>query len=351
MKYLQNNSTDPHFNMAFDEFCLEHLKADEPVFYLWQNRPSVIIGLNQSAYAEVNLPYLQEKGILLARRVTGGGAVYHDLQNLNYTITGRIRDLEALWAEEGTSPGAFARIGSRSDAEGDVSSSAYVETMARALRALGVPAELSGRNDILVEGRKCSGYAKRMSKDRIMIHGTLMYDVDIDTLTKALAVPGSKLSAAGVASVRSRVANLKDYLPQFPDIQAFKNALQELLAGDDEEICLTDDQLAQIEADAAAKFRTWEWNCGHSPAASFRVRRKVACGTVEAAFSLKNGRIDGLRFSGDFLGNLPPDEIEKTLLDCRYTREDILNALKDVNVGACFDALSPEELTDLLLEG
>ena len=127
MKYLQNNSTDPHFNMAFDEFCLEHLKADEPVFYLWQNRPSVIIGLNQSAYAEVNLPYLQEKGIVLARRVTGGGAVYHDLQNLNYTITGRIRDLEALWAEEGTSPGAFARIGSRSDAEEDVSASAPKE--------------------------------------------------------------------------------------------------------------------------------------------------------------------------------------------------------------------------------
>ena len=141
MKYLQNNSTDPHFNMAFDEFCLEHLKADEPVFYLWQNRPSVIIGLNQSAYAEVNLPYLQEKGIVLARRVTGGGAVYHDLQNLNYTITGRICDLETDYP-------------------------AYVETMARALRSLGVPAELSGRNDILVDGRKCSGYAKRMSKDR-----------------------------------------------------------------------------------------------------------------------------------------------------------------------------------------
>jgi lipoate-protein ligase A len=326
MKYLQNNSTDPHFNMAFDEFCLEHLKADEPVFYLWQNRPSVIIGLNQSAYAEVNLPYLQEKGILLARRVTGGGAVYHDLQNLNYTITGRIRDLESDYP-------------------------AYVETMAQALRSLGVPAELSGRNDILVEGRKCSGYAKRMYKDRLMIHGTLMYDVDIDTLTKALAVPGSKLSAAGVASVRSRVANLKDYLPQFPDIQAFKNALQELLAGGDEEICLTDDQLAQIEADAASKFRTWEWNCGHSPAASFQVRKKVSCGTIEAAFSLKGGCIDGLRFSGDFLGNLPPDGIEKKLQACRYTREDILNVLRDAPVRACFDSLSPEELTDLLLGG
>ena len=353
MKYIQNNSTDPHFNMAFDEFCLEHLKADEPVFYLWQNRPSVIIGLNQSAYAEVNLPYLQEKGILLARRVTGGGAVYHDLQNLNYSITGRIKDLEALCfeAEVGTSSGAFARIGSRSDAEEDVSASAYVETMARALRALGVPAELSGRNDILVDGRKCSGYAKRMSKDRIMIHGTLMYDVDIDTLTKALAVPGSKLSAAGVSSVRSRVANLKDYLPQFPDIKAFQEALQRLLAGDDEEIRLTDEQLAQIEADAAAKFRTWEWNYGHSPSASFQVRHKFSCGTVEAAFSLRNGCIDGLRFSGDFLGNLPPDSIERALQDCRYTREDIRDVLQRVKVGECFDALSGEELADFLLGG
>ena len=324
MKYLQNSSLDPHFNMAFDEFCLEQLKADEPVFYLWQNRPSVIIGLNQSAYAEVNLPYLREKGIVLARRVTGGGAVYHDLQNLNYTITGRIRDLETDYP-------------------------AYVETMARALRQLGVPAEVSGRNDILVDGRKCSGYAKRVSKDRLMIHGTLMYDVDIDTLTQVLATPGSKLSAAGVSSVRSRVANLKGYLPQFEDIQAFQAALQALLAGDDEEIRLTDAQIAQIEADAAAKFRTWAWIYGHSPVAAFRVGKKFACGRVEVAFSLKAGCIDGLRFSGDFLGNLPPDRIADALQGCRYTREDLLDTLRNQPVGDCFDSLTPDELTSFLL--
>ena len=325
MKYLSNSSTDPHFNMAFDEFCLEQLKADEPVFYLWQNRPSVIIGLNQSAYAEVNLPYLQEKGIVLARRVTGGGAVYHDLQNLNYTITGRIRDLETDYP-------------------------AYVETMARALRALGVPAEVSGRNDILVDGRKCSGYAKRVSKDRLMIHGTLMYDVDIDTLTEVLATPGSKLSAAGVSSVRSRVANLKEYLPQFKDIHAFQAALQALLAGDDEEIRLTDAQIAQIEADAAAKYRTWEWIYGHSPVAAFRVGKKFACGRVEASFSLKAGCIDGLRFSGDFLGNLPPDCIAEALQGCRFTREAIEDVLRKEPVENCFDRLSAEELSDLLLD-
>ena len=325
MKYLQNSSTDPHFNMAFDEFCLEQLKADEPVFYLWQNRPSVIIGLNQSAYAEVNLPYLREKGIVLARRVTGGGAVYHDLQNLNYTITGRIRDLETDYP-------------------------AYVDTMARALRQLGVPAEVSGRNDILVEGRKCSGYAKRVSKDRLMIHGTLMYDVDIDTLTRVLDTPGSKLSAAGVSSVRSRVANLKAYLPQFDGIHAFQAALQAILAGNDGEIVLCETQIAQIEADADKKYRTWEWIYGHSPVAAFQVRRKFACGNVEAAFSLKAGCIDGLRFSGDFLGNLPPDRIADALQGCRYTREAIADTLSKEPVENCFDRLSVAELADLLLD-
>ena len=325
MKYLRNPSTDPHFNMAFDEFCLENLKADEPVFYLWRNRPSVIIGLNQSAYAEVNLKYLEEKGIVLARRVTGGGAVYHDLQNLNYTITGRIRDLEKDYP-------------------------AYLETMLRALRTLGVPAQLSGRNDILVDGRKCSGYAKRVSRDRLMIHGTLMYDVDIDTLTEVLAVPGSKLSAAGVASVKSRVANLKEWLPQFSDIQELQAALRCLMADGDGELLLTPDQLAQIEADAAAKFRTWEWNYGRSPAAGFRIRRKFSCGSVEAAFSIKGGCIEGLRFSGDFLGNLAPDRIEKALEGCRYTREAIIEVLQQEPVEDCFDRLSAVELTALLLD-
>ena len=221
--------------------------------------------------------------------------------------------------------------------------------MARALRALGVPAEVSGRNDILVDGRKCSGYAKRMSKNRLMIHGTLMYDVDIDTLTEVLAAPGSKLSAAGVSSVRSRVANLKEYLPQFKDIYAFQEALQALLAGDDGEIRLTEAQIARIEAEADAKYRTWEWIYGHSPAAAFRKTKKFACGHVEAAFSLKGGCIDGLHFSGDFLGNLPADRIADALQGCRYTREAMGAALGKAHVEDCFDAMTSYELTSFLL--
>jgi len=273
----------------------------------------------------VDIPYMEAHDILLARRVTGGGAVYHDLQNLNYTITGRIRDLETDYP-------------------------AYLETMVRALRKLGVSAELSGRNDILVDGRKCSGYAKRVYKDRLMIHGTLMYDVDIDTLTKVLSVPGSKLSAAGVESVRSRVANLKDYLPQFGDIHAFQAALQDLLSDGESELPLSPSQLNEIESDAATKFRTWEWNYGRSPAAAFQVRRKFSCGTVEASFSLMHGRLSGLRFGGDFLGNIPSDRIEQALQGCRFTREDLLEVLKKEPVEQCFDRLRDEDLASLLLD-
>ena len=205
MRYLRNTHTNPYYNMAFDEYCLEMLKVDEPVFYLWQNRPAVIVGFNQEVNTEVNLDYLQKNDIALVRRVTGGGAVYHDLGNLNYTIVGRSEDLERDYPE-------------------------YAALMMKALQKLGVPATLSGRNDILVDGKKVSGFAKRVCKNRLMVHGTLMYNVDLDVLTKVLHPSATKLQSKGIASVRSRVTNLCDYLPNLSDIQQFGHRLEEVLS-------------------------------------------------------------------------------------------------------------------------
>ena len=229
MKFLRNTSTDPHFNMSFDEYCLQRLPSDDCVFYLWQNRPSVIIGHNQDARREVNLEYLQEHGIALARRVTGGGAVYHDLQNLNYSIVGR---------------------------------RPRIDVIVEALRSLGVPAELTGRNDIFVEGRKVSGFARSVYHQRELIHGTLMYDVDIDVLTRALDTPESKLNRKGVASVRSRVANLKDYLPGIDDIGQFRERLHALLACGDQEVFLGPEAYERIEKRRIEKFAAPEWIYG-----------------------------------------------------------------------------------------
>ena len=319
MKYVLNPHTHPHYNMSFDEALLCSPVWEGPVFCLWQNRPSVIIGLNQSAYAEVNLPFLEAKGIVLARRVTGGGAVYHDLGNLNYTFTGGIRELE----EE-----------------------ACLQRVVEALRSLGVPAQKTGRNDILVEGRKCSGYAKRMEKDRVMVHGTLMFNVDLAQLTEALAVPGSKLSAAGIASVRSRVANLQEYLPQLPSVEAFRDALQERLAGEDGAISPSPEWLQAVQEMADKKFSTWDWNFGHSPAADFQLRKKFPCGTVEARFSLRHGCLDGVSFGGDFIGNLPAGELARQLQGVPYRPEALENCLSAV--AQYFEQMTPREMAAFL---
>jgi len=315
MKYLLNTSTDPYFNLSFDEYCLEHLSSEDSVFYLWRNCPAVIVGLNQNVYSEVNLDYLRQNGIALARRVTGGGAVYHDLQNLNYTIIGRK-----------PSP----------------------EPILQALRSLGVDAELSGRNDIFVDGRKVSGYARRVWQDREMIHGTLMYDVDIDALVHSLDVDGSKLSAKGVASVRSRVCNLKDYLPRISGIEELKARLQEILADGDGELTLSQEALDEVRKNAENKFASWDWIYGRSRGGGFHASRRLPCGTVDVNLSLDHARISDIGFSGDFIGNSPASALEADLLGTKYGRDEVLSVINAHSIENIFPGASPEEITDLI---
>lgn len=311
MRYLTNNSTDPYFNLAFDEYCLENVISEEPYFFLWRNRPSVIIGLNQNAYSEVNLPYLESHGITLARRVTGGGAVYHDLQNLNYTVIGRA-----------PSP----------------------QPMIDALHRLGVPAELTGRNDIFVEGKKVSGYARRVSRNQEIIHGTLMYDVDIDTLTQVLDVPGSKMQAKGIGSVRSRVANLKEYLPGFKSLDELQAALQEILSDGDGPMDFPEDGIGKVQEMRDGKFSTWDFIYGHSHEADFTRTSKPPCGTVEASIRLDRGIIKDIAFSGDFLFDRPVEELASSLIGCRFERLALEDRLEQIDVASYFKGATKDDL-------
>ena len=325
MRYLKNPSTNPYYNMAFDEYCLESLPIDEPVFFLWQNKPAVIVGYNQEVNTEVNLDYLKEKGIDLVRRVTGGGAVYHDLENLNYTIVGRSEDLERDYPE-------------------------YAALMMKALQALGVPATLSGRNDILVDGKKVSGFAKRVCKNRLMVHGTLMYNVDVNVLTHVLNPSTTKLQSKGIASVRSRVTNLCNYLPELSDIQAFKNRLEEILSNNysDAEYKLSEADLAHIQQLTDEKFATWEWNYGRSPKATLVHSARLACGTVEIHLTLAENRIASCRFGGDFLGNLPASDVEKALTDIPYEINEIRKCLSKLEISRYFDRVSADNLLEMM---
>ena len=323
MRYLINNSTDPYFNLAFDEYCLENIHSEEPYFFLWRNRPAVIIGLNQNAYGEVNLEYLNANGITLARRVTGGGAVYHDLQNMNYTIIGR-----------NPSP----------------------QPMVDALRQLGVPAELTGRNDIFVEGRKVSGYARRVAGNQEIIHGTLMYDVDLDTLQHVLDTPASKMKAKGISSVRSHVANLKEYLPQFKSLDELQAKLSEILSGGDGPLLAqgsgypNQDVIdAEVRRIAAEKFATWEFIYGHSHEADFNYKKKMPCGTVEASLRIDRGIITALTFSGDFLFDEPSEDLAKKLIGLRYDKATLSAAIEKAGAGKYFRSANASQICSLLL--
>ena len=325
MRYLRNSNTNPYYNMAFDEYCLESLPIDEPVFYLWQNRPAVIVGLNQEVNTEVNLDYLKANGIDLVRRVTGGGAVYHDLGNLNYTIVGRSEDLERDYPE-------------------------YAGLMMKALQALGVPATLSGRNDILVKGKKISGFAKRVIRDRLMVHGTLMYNVDVEVLTNVLNPSNSKLQSKGIASVRSRVANLCDYLPECPNIQVFSNQLEKILSCNytDAEYKLSETDLTRIHQLTDEKFARWEWNYGRSPKATLVHSARLACGTVEIHLTLGENRIASCRFGGDFLGNLPASDVEAALTGIPYETNAIRECLSRIDISRYFDGIVVDDLLEMM---
>ena len=325
MRYLRNLSTDVYFNMAFDEYALEQLPLDDPLFYLWQNRAAVIIGLNQNIHTEVDLDYAREHDIMVARRITGGGAVYHDLGNLNYTIVGRSTDMERDYPE-------------------------YARHMLHVLQSLGVRAELSGRNDILVDGRKVSGYAKRVYKDRLMVHGTLMYDVDIDRLTRVLTPPTEKLESKGIASVKSRVLNLRDRLPQFKNISALTEAIERYLSRQyqDTEYHLTEVQLAEIQAIADTKFTTPQWLYGRSPSDTVTYAKRLPCGHVAVHMDIKKGFIAQCSIMGDFLGNAPIAAIEALLQGCLYERAALQQRLATIHIQDYLDNTDNETFINLL---
>lgn len=176
-------------NLALDEYAMKHIDVKEDFFFLWQNEPSVIIGKNQNAVEEVNQEFINERNIHVARRVSGGGAVYHDFGNINYTFIIGVDD------------------------PGKVNYKKYVQPIIDALKVMGVTAEASGRNDITINGLKISGNAQRMANGKLMHHGTLIYDVNLEDMVKALNVAPDKIVSKGVKSVRSRVTNIKTFYP------------------------------------------------------------------------------------------------------------------------------------------
>ena len=271
MKYIVNNSNDPRYNLAFEEYCFKKLSRDEDYVILWINGPAIIVGKNQNTIEEVNSDYVEENGIRVVRRITGGGAVYHDLGNLNFSIITSAEDSQAIDFKK------------------------YNIPIVKSLEKLGLNCELSGRNDMTLDGKKFSGIAQSVWKNRVLNHGTLLFDTKLDVLSQALNVKQDKIESKGIKSVKSRVTNIKDNLTDNVDIFQFRDLLLNHIFSMEglkpEEYKLTQEELAEVQKSFDEKYSTWEWNYGESPKSNYKNYKRYPFGSIEIRFDLLNGLI------------------------------------------------------------
>lgn len=325
MLIIDSPSHDAYFNIASEEYLLYKYPKDD-IFLLYINAPSIIIGKFQNTLAEINLDYVQEQGIKVVRRMSGGGAVYHDLGNLNFsfhTLLGTTDFMDFL---------------------------TFTQPVVSLLNDMGVPAKLEGRNDLLVEGKKFSGNAKLAKNGKMIQHGTLLINSQMEVLGDALKVNPLKFIDKAVKSNRARVINLSEYLPQDITALPFKQLLiEEMLKNNPGATIytLTDQDIQEIEKLVAEKYSTWEWNFGFSPNYNFKKALKIPAGFIEVHLDVHKGHIEKAKIFGDFFASKPIEELEQLLVGQKHEIGHLAKLLEEQDVTAYFGKVSVTELVEL----
>ncbi|RSK25845.1 lipoate--protein ligase [Bacillus sp. HMF5848] len=329
MLFIDNKGvTDPRINLAMEEFVLKHLNVENETYFLFYiNEPSIIIGKNQNTIEEINTDYVAEQNLHVVRRLSGGGAVYHDLGNLNFSF---------ITKDDGESFHNFKK---------------FTEPVIQALHQLGVNAELSGRNDILAEGRKISGNAQFSTKGKMFSHGTLLFDSEMENVVKALNVKKDKIESKGIKSVRSRVANISEFLQEKVTILEFRQLLLEHIFGGKDNIQeyeLTAEDWATIEQISKERYQNWDWNYGKSPKFNIQHSHRFPVGQIDVRMEVTKGTIKACTIYGDFFGVGDVKDIESTLIGCRYDRQALEEALQDIDVKHYFGNIEKDDFIKLV---
>lgn len=330
MKFIDNKGiTDPMVNLAIEEYILENFGEKDTYLLFYINKPSIIIGRNQNTIEEINTDYVEEKGIKVVRRLSGGGAVYHDEQNLNFSF---------ITKDDGESFQNFEK---------------FLKPIIKVLNEMGVPAEAQGRNDMAVEGRKISGNAMFSTKGRMFSHGTLMLDAELEELTKALKVKKEKIESKGIKSIRSRVANISEYLDEKISMDEFKERILKSIFNVDDvndvpQYVLTEEDWKKIHEISENRYQKWEWNYGKSPAYNVQESHKFPAGLVDVRLDVQKGIIENCKIYGDFFGLGDIKDLEAKLIGIRHDRKAIEDVLKDVDVSYYLGKITREDFINLL---
>ncbi len=317
---INQTDTDPYFNLAAEEYFLKNFQED--FFMLWRSRPSVVVGKHQNALAEINHEFVRSHEIPVARRLSGGGTVFHDAGNVNFTFIRNVANIS------------------------EVNFKVFTIPVIEALKKLGVEAYTTGRNDLLIDGKKISGNAEHVHRNRVLHHGTLLFDSRLEALKGALKVDLSKFEDKAVQSNRSEVTNITNYLPNPISVDEFTDFLFAEISQNYPEFKVyepTSEDNEAIEKLSIEKYQTWDWIFGYSPRYRFTTSQDTADGTISVSLLVEKGRIVEASFSGAIRPEIS-ENIAKALLGCRHDYESVKTALFGLNEEFLRNGLSLEEL-------
>ena len=318
---------DATLNLALEEFVLTQLDINETYLLFYSMTPTVIVGKNQNTFEEINMDYVKEKNVTVTRRLSGGGAVYNDEGDLSFSFI------------------------TKDDGDSFHNYRTFTNPVVRALQQMGVEAELQGRNDLVVGGKKISGNAQFSTRGRMFSHGTLLFDVNLENVARALNPDAEKYLSKGIKSVRARVTNIREHLKKDMDRKEFKHALlRSIFESEDNipEYKLTEKDWLHVREIRDKRYRNWDWVYGKSPTFNVGHKHRFPSGTVDVRFQVAKGIIEQAKIYGDFFGVGEIEEVEKRLVGTRYDREDMAETLTTIDVGHYFGKISKDELLSIL---
>jgi len=325
---VENNFDNPCFNHGVEEYFLHN--SQEDIFILWINKPTILIGRNQNAFAEINQHFVKKHNIEVVRRLSGGGAIYNDENIIQFTF-----------------------ITKRNQGSIKESFTTFVTPIIEALQSLGIDARFSGRNDIVINDKKVSGNAQYYTKDKILHHGSILFDGDLSVLSRALNPRKIKFIDKTVSSVRSRVANIKEFLLEPMDVYEFKSYLENYICKTykiEDKYELTSDDIQAIKEIADNRYNSKEWNFGKNERYSIKHEVKFPdCGVIEYNLNIENNIITNLSLFGDYFSYKNIQSIEELFIGINYDRESIEKVLEPYDLSDYIKNLEKKDFISEML--